>query len=423
MLSAAIAFGADAVYAGQPRYSLRARNNEFGSLDTLAKGVEMARTAGKSFYLVSNLLPHNAKLTTWRRDMEAAIALRPDALIMSDPGLIDLAREAWPEMPIHLSVQANTLNWAAVRFWQKLGIARVILSRELTFEEIAEIRAQCPEIELEVFAHGALCIAHSGRCLLSGYFNHRDANQGVCTNACRWRYRVAPAEEDATGALAPVLLEETSRPGEWMPLEEDEHGSYILNSRDLCAIEHVARLIAIGVDSLKIEGRTKSAYYVARTCQNYRAAIDDASAGRPFNPVLKAALENLAQRGYTDGFYQRHVPHRPADYQNYERGHSASEKSQYVGDAARFEPERKLMEITVKNRFAVGDRLEIVHPEGNCVMTVERMENAEGVPLQVAPGAGHRVWLPMSATHAGAFLARRLADGNVFERMVGERGV
>jgi len=408
MLSTAIAFGADAVYAGQPRYSLRARNNEFGSLDTLAKGMELTRAAGKSFYLVSNLLPHNAKLTTWKRDLEAAIALRPDALIMADPGLIDLARETWPEMPIHLSVQANTLNWAAVKFWQKQGIARVILSRELSFEEIAEIRDRCPEIELEVFVHGALCIAHSGRCLLSGYFNHRDANQGVCTNACRWAYRVTPADEDATGALSPVLIEETSRPGDWMPLEEDEHGSYILNSRDLCAIEHVARLIAIGVDSLKIEGRTKSAYYVARTCQNYRAAMDDALAGRPFNPALKDALENLAQRGYTDGFYQRHAPphQTAAEYQNYARGYSASEKSQYVGDAARFDSERGLMEITVKNRFAVGDRLEIVHPEGNSIMTIERMEGATGEPLHVAPGAGHRVWLPIPSTHTGAFLAR-----------------
>ncbi|MDR0233844.1 MAG: tRNA 5-hydroxyuridine modification protein YegQ [Zoogloeaceae bacterium] len=406
MLSAAVAFGADAVYAGQPRYSLRARNNEFGSLATLANGMEIARAAGKSFYLVSNLLPHNAKLTTWRRDMETSVALKPDALIMADPGLIDLAREAWPDMPIHLSVQANTLNWAAVKFWQKLGIARVILSRELSFEEISEIRARCPDIELEVFVHGALCIAHSGRCLLSGYFNHRDANQGVCANACRWKYRVMPAEEDATGAFSPVLIEETSRSGEWMPMEEDEHGSYILNSRDLCAIEHVAKLIEIGVDSLKIEGRTKSAYYVARACQNYRAAVDDAIAGRPFNPALLTALENLAQRGYTDGFYQRHARNRPDEYQNYSRGHSVSEKSQYVGDAARFEPLRNLMEVTVKNRFARGDRLEIVHPQGNSIVTVEHMENAAGEPIQTAPGAGHRVWLPLPAGHTGAFLAR-----------------
>ncbi|MCL2076428.1 MAG: U32 family peptidase C-terminal domain-containing protein [Betaproteobacteria bacterium] len=404
MLSAALAFGADAVYAGQPRYSLRARNNEFGSITALAQGIEMTHAAGKSFYLVSNLLPHNAKLTTWRRDMEAAIALQPDALIMADPGLIDIARNAWPKMPIHLSVQANTMNWAAVKFWQKLGIARVILSRELSLEEIAEIRARCPEIELEVFVHGALCIAHSGRCLLSGYFNHRDANQGVCTNACRWEYRVAPAEEDAAGALAPVFIEEASRPDEWMQMEEDGHGSYILNSRDLRAIEHVARLIEIGVDSLKIEGRTKSAYYVARACQNYRIAIDDAYAGRPFDPALLVALENLAQRGYTGGFYQRHA--KPDEYQNYSRGHSASSKSQYVGDAARFDAERNLMEIVVKNRFTLGDSLEIVHPQGNSIIMVERMENAAREPVEVAPGAGHHVWLPIPAENTGAFLAR-----------------
>ena len=404
MLSAALAFGADAVYAGQPRYSLRARNNEFGSIATLAQGIAMTHAAGKSFYLVSNLLPHNRKLLTWQRDMEEAIALKPDALIMSDPGLIDMAREAWPEMPIHLSVQANTMNWAAVKFWQKQGIRRVILSREISLDEIAEIRERCPDIELEVFVHGALCIAHSGRCLLSGYFNHRDANQGVCTNACRWEYKTAPAAEDAAKELAPIFIEETSRPGEWMQMEEDEHGSYILNSRDLRAIEHVARLVEIGVDSLKIEGRTKSAYYVARACQNYRIAIDDAKAGRPFNHELLLALENLAQRGYTGGFYQRHAS--PDEYQNYERGHSISEKSQYVGDAARFDPERRLMEITVKNRFALGDRLEIIHPEGNHIITLGKMENAVGEAMEVAPGAGHQVWIPLPAEHTGAFLAR-----------------
>ncbi len=400
MMRAAFAFGADAIYAGQPRYSLRVRNNEFGDLATLGGAIAEAHAAGKQFFVVSNIFPRNAKLKTYLADMAPVVALKPDALIMSDPGLIDLVRETWPEQTIHLSVQANTVNWAAVRFWQKMGVARIILSRELSLDEVAEIRQQCPDVELEVFVHGALCIAYSGRCLLSGYFNHRDPNQGTCTNSCRWDYKVStvngPQEQE-------ILLEERQRPGELMPIEEDEHGTYIMNSKDLRAIEHVHRLTEIGVDSLKIEGRTKSPYYVARACQAYRRAIDDAVAGRPFDPRLLADLENLANRGYTDGFYQRH---HDAEYQNYLRGHSESAKSQYVGDAVVYDAERGLMEIVVKNRFAVGDTLECVLPGGNFPLRIERMENAEGEPLAVAPGSGHRVWLPLPQHAQGAFVAR-----------------
>ena len=201
MQDTAYAFGADAVYAGQPRYSLRARNNEFGDLATLARGIATARAQGKKFYLVSNVIPRNAKVRTYLADLAEVIALQPDALIMADPGLIAMVRERWPEMQVHLSVQANTVNYAAVKFWKSLGLSRVILSRELSLDEIEEIRQQCPDIELEVFIHGALCIAYSGRCLLSGYFNHRDANQGTCTNSCRWDYKVDHAEETGTGDI------------------------------------------------------------------------------------------------------------------------------------------------------------------------------------------------------------------------------
>ncbi|GHT92935.1 U32 family peptidase [Betaproteobacteria bacterium] len=424
MMRAAFAFGADAVYAGQPRYSLRVRNNEFGALEKLGAGIAEAHAAGKSFYVVSNIFPRNAKLVTYREDMAAVVALQPDALIMADPGLIDMVRERWPALPVHLSVQANTVNWAAVRFWKKMGLTRVILSRELSLDDIAEIRQQCPDIELEVFVHGALCVAYSGRCLLSGYFNHRDANQGACTNACRWDYRVAPAAEDAAGVARPAVtpsdqgasglfqprpeqktwfLEEPRRPGELMPIEEDEHGTYIMNSRDLRAIEHVQRLVDMGVDSLKIEGRTKSAYYVARATQSYRAAIDDARAGRPFNPERLSELENLANRGYTDGFYQRH---HDAEYQNYLQGYSASAQSQYVGDVGTFDQQRGLTEIIVKNRFVKGDQLEILHPQGNRRMQVAHMENAEGEAIETAPGSGHRVWIALPEGCEGAFLAR-----------------
>ena len=416
MMRTAFDFGADAIYAGQPRYSLRVRNNEFGTLAKLGEGIAEAHARGKQFFVVSNIIPHNAKLHTYLDDMAPVIALKPDALIMSDPGLIDMVRETWPEQVIHLSVQANTVNWAAVRFWQKIGVDRIILSRELSLDEVAEIRQQCPDIELEVFVHGALCIAYSGRCLLSGYFNHRDPNQGTCTNSCRWDYKVSTSDGaplNLPGGEQPVqfytsrdqeiLLEEKHRPGELMPIEEDEHGTYIMNSKDLRAIEHVQRLVEIGVDSLKIEGRTKSPYYVARTAQVYRQAIDDAVAGRPLDPKLLGELEGLANRGYTDGFYQRHHEH---EMQNYLRGHSESGRSLYVGDVIGWDAARGMAEVEVKNRFAVGDRLEVIHPSGNREIALERIENAEAAQINVAPGNGHRVWIPLPANLPGALLAR-----------------
>ncbi|NMG54418.1 prephenate-dependent tRNA uridine(34) hydroxylase TrhP [Aromatoleum aromaticum] len=427
MMRTAFAFGADAVYAGQPRYSLRVRNNSFGKLEALAQGIDEAHAAGKAFYLVNNIYPHNTKVRSFLADLEPVVALGPDALIMADPGLMMMVRERWPEVAIHLSVQANTTNYAAVRFWASIGVKRIILSRELSLDEIAEIRDACPDVELEVFVHGALCVAYSGRCLLSGYFNHRDPNQGSCTNSCRWDYKVHDAAEDDSGDVRRVpqgaglgsgprhaagervwLIEEGTRPGELMPVEEDEHGTYILNSKDLRAVEHVARLVAIGVDSLKIEGRTKSPYYVARASQAYRRAIDDAVAGRPFDVRLLGELEGLANRGYTDGFYERH--HTP-DHQNYLRGHSESGRSLLVGEVLGFDPARGLAEVEVKNAFGVGDRIEFVHPGGNDTVCLERLEDAAGAPVGRVPGAGRRLWLPLPATVQGAgpcFIARFL---------------
>jgi len=198
----AFAYGADAVYAGQPRYSLRVRENEFNHLENIAKGIEQAHALGKQFYIASNLSPHNNKVNSYLSDMEAVIAMNPDALIMSDPGLIMLVRERWPDMPVHLSVQANAVNWATVKFWQQQGLTRVILSRELGLSEIEEIKQRVPEMELEVFVHGALCIAYSGRCLLSGYMTHRDSNQGACTNSCRWKYQTHEAEQSPEGGIS-----------------------------------------------------------------------------------------------------------------------------------------------------------------------------------------------------------------------------
>ncbi len=456
----AFAYGADAIYAGQPRYSLRVRNNEFNRLEVLEAACKEAHAQGRKFYLASNLSPHNNKVRTYLKDLEPVIAMRPDALIMADPGLIMMVRERWPEQPIHLSVQANTVNYATVRFWQRQGIVRVILSRELSLDEIEEIRQTCPEMELEVFVHGALCIAYSGRCLLSGYMTHRDSNQGACTNSCRWQYNVHTARENAVGDLiavanatspepdnafpngaaqtevvrldaarpnathpsagatslvsghfdpaahrgplqtaagpvaeAPsdeiaVLLQEKTRPGEYMPAYEDEHGTYIMNSKDLRAVQHVQRLVEMGIHSLKIEGRTKSHYYVGRTTQVYRRAIDDALAGRAFDPHLYFALDHLANRGYTEGFYRRHVP---SEYQNYEDGASVNLQQQFVGEGLGYDRDSGWLTIAVKNRILAGERLELITPAGNVEFPLAAMETLHGQAIDVAPGDGHTV--------------------------------
>ena len=404
MLKTALDFGATAVYAGQPRYSLRVRNNDFGDLEVLREGIETTHALGHKFYLVSNIFPHGNKIKHYIKNMEPVVALKPDAMIMSDPGLIMMAREAWPDMEIHLSVQANTVNAAAVRFWKSVGVSRVILSRELSLEQVEQIRQDCPDTELEVFVHGALCIAYSGRCLLSGYFNHRDANQGTCTNSCRWDYKVKPAAEDASGDV--YLIEESQREGSYMPVEEDEHGTYVMNSKDLRAIEHVKRLVEIGVDSLKIEGRTKSPYYVARTAQAYRQAINDAVAGKELNPALLGQLEGLANRGYTSGFFQRHTPEST---QNYLRGFSESGRSMYVGDVMTYDADKKMVQIEAKNKFSVGDWVEIIHPAGNFDMQIESMQNNQGETVSSAPGSGHVVWIAVPRDFTGAYVARYVA--------------
>ncbi len=395
----AFAYGADAVYAGMPRYSLRVRNNDFLE-NNLRIGIDEAHRQGRQFFVATNVMPHDAKLKTFLDDIAPVIDMGPDALIMADPGLIMLVRERWPDMPIHLSVQANTVNAAGVRFWQSVGLQRVILSRELSLDEVAEVRQACPDMEIEVFVHGALCIAYSGRCLLSGYFNHRDANQGTCTNSCRWDYKIAREDLDAVAEI-PVdrikrhpkadevyYLEERERPGEFMPIFEDEHGTYIMNSRDLRAVEHVQRLTEIGVDCLKIEGRTKSHYYTARTTQVYRRAIDDAMAGRPFDPTLLSELENLSNRGYTDGFFQRH---ESQELQSYRQGASTSSRSQFVAEVIEIDPQTGLAALAVKNKFRVGDEMELVSPQGNRRFRLEAMTDKHDKPLNEVPGGGWEV--------------------------------
>ena len=427
----AFAYGADAVYAGQPRYSLRVRNNEFDE-QHLERGIKRAHELGKKFYVVSNIAAHNGKIKTYMRDIAPIIAMKPDALIMSDPGLISMVRAEYPEQEIHLSVQSNAVNWATVKFWYDQGITRVVLSRELSIREIHEIGQAVPEMELEVFVHGALCMAYSGRCLLSGYINKRDSNQGTCTNACRWNYKTYEGREDVTGDIVGVplevneniteltsnqafpdlepnegsptlgvgqpsdqilLLEEEGRSGEYMPAFEDEHGTYIMNSKDLRAVELIPDMVKMGIDSLKIEGRTKSHYYVARTAQVYRKAIDDAAAGKPFDSSLMTDLESLASRGYTEGFLRRHVH---SEYQNYEYGVSKSDRQRFVGEVmAVLERDGKsYLEVDVKNKFCVGDSLEIMSPDGNVSLVLAEMLDKHDKPIDVAKGSGWIVRIP-----------------------------
>jgi len=425
----AFAYGADAVYAGQPRYSLRVRNNEF-TLENIQLGINEAHQLGKKFYLVNNIAPHNGKLKTFLKDIAPVIQMKPDALIMSDPGLIMLVRENFPDMPIHLSVQANAVNWATVKFWYQQGVERVILSRELSLDEIEDIRFHCPEVELEVFVHGALCMAYSGRCLLSGYINKRDPNQGTCTNSCRWKYDSHPATETETGdiiATKPVnepmiyvpeqkpiddivLLQEQGRPGEYMPAFEDEHGTYIMNSKDLRAVEHVERLIKIGVHSLKIEGRTKSFYYCARTAQIYNQAINDSMAEKTFNHQLNTDLEHLAHRGYTEGFLKRH---RHGDTQNYDYGYSKSDTQQFVGEVITRDEDSGYVVIDVKNKFLIGDQLELMTPQGNLTFTLDKMINKNGESITDAKGSGHivRIELDTELDLSFAIIMRYLDEG------------
>ncbi|MGV0885945.1 tRNA 5-hydroxyuridine modification protein YegQ [Acinetobacter venetianus] len=405
----AFAYGADAVYAGQPRYSLRVRNNEFDH-DNLKIGIDEAHALGKKFYVVANIQPHNSKLKNFIRDIEPIIAMQPDALIMSDPGLIMMVREHFPDVQIHLSVQANAINWATVKFWKDYGLSRVILSRELSLEEIEEIQKHVPEIELEVFVHGALCMAYSGRCLLSGYMNKRDANQGACTNACRWEYKIHDAKEDANGDVIPVQqLDEPKQccsnadsenttqtvlvqrnDEEMFAAEEDEHGTYFMNSKDLRAVQHVDRLTHMGIASLKIEGRTKSYFYCARTAQIYRKAIDDALSGKAFDQRLMHQLEGLANRGYTEGFLRRHIH---SDYQNYEDGSSHFDYQQFCGEV--LERHGDYVRIEVKNRFLMGDSLELMTPKGNISFVLEHMRDLKGNSIDNAKGSGHIVEIPL----------------------------
>jgi putative protease len=363
----AIDFGADAIFAGVPRYSLRARENEFWDPELVKEAVDFVKARNKKIYLTCNIYAHNNKINSFMEAMTDMVALKPDAFIMTDPGLIALTKDKFPEASIHLSTQANNTNWAQVKFWQSYGIDRVILARELTVQEIKEIHDKVPEMELEAFIHGAICMAYSGRCLLSNYLSYRDANQGTCSHTCRWGFKVQANNavgDDVRTEYIPLegdfYLEEKERPGEMMPVDEDEFGTYIMNSKDLCAIDYLADLRDAGVTSFKVEGRNKTEYYAALVARAYRKGIDAISDGSPLPKDLRdwmlEEVSTTANRGFIPGFYARNAK---AAAQELERSHCV-QTHLYAARVLAYEATTNIVCLEIKNRIDIGDELTII---------------------------------------------------------------
>lgn len=391
----ALDFGADAVYAGVPKWSLRVRGNGFVR-DDFEKGIAYAHSLGKKVHAVLNIIPHVRRTQGFNAILDEMAALKPDAFIMGDPGLIDMVRERYPDIPIHLSVQANTVNAGSVKFWQKVGLTRCILARELSITEIDLIKQACPEMEVEVFIHGALCIAVSGRCLISGFLAHRDANIGACNNACRYGFKVrnihsAHSEEFADPTSLSMQIEESMHhPNEWFNLEEDQCGSYLMNSKDLCALPILDKLIKTGVDSLKIEGRSRSPFYAAAISRAYRLAIDAIAKGEEVPPESYQIVNSIPSRGYTTGLL---IPHRPDETQDYDTNAPSAGKWQIAGDITERDAEGRLL-ITVKNRFEKGSKMKLFTPQGLLDLSCEHMVDDRDRPVDVAPGSGYFVKVP-----------------------------
>jgi putative protease len=405
----AFAFGADAVYAGVPLFSLRARENDF-DIASIKEAVDYAHGIGKKIYLTCNIYAHNNKIKAFMKAMEQMVALKPDAFIMADPGLISLVREKWPEAVIHLSVQANNTNWAQVKFWKKLGIERVILSRELSLKEIKEIHENCPDMELETFVHGAICMAYSGRCLLSNYFSWRDPNQGTCTHSCRWEYDIyenITPEDDVLTTYQPLkgefFLEEKTRPGEMMEIDEDSYGTYIMNAKDLCAIEYLPQLIDAGVISFKVEGRSKTIYYASIVAKAYREAIDLLAEGKtPDLRKLMTEIESTANRGFIPGFLPENPKHKGEDYEkNYTK-----QTHLFAAVVREFNPTTMVAKLEIKNRFDLGQELEFVMPDRSFRMTVTELKNAKGESVEHAHGGADDLWMKLSEPVSEYCLAR-----------------
>jgi len=397
-LSYAFAYGADAVYAGVPRFSLRARENDFDNT-VVEEAVALSRKHNKKIYLTLNIFPHNRKLDSFTESLKWMAKLKPDAIIVSDPGIIYLSQQYCPSVPLHLSTQANTVNWASVKFWKEQGVSRIILSRELSIDEIAEIKQRVPDIELESFVHGAICVAYSGRCLLSNYFTHRDPNQGTCTHSCRWNYKIYsgedfPNETQYKSLKGNYYIEENERPGQFLPIDEDENGTYIMNAKDLCTIRILDRLAAAGVDSFKIEGRSKSIYYLSIITRAYRRAIDDLKNGKSFDESLEQEMFSVANRGYITGFLEKNPRHFG---ENFDSGKSDQQNYLFCGQIKRFDSESGMAVISVRNRIEVGEEVEAINPTGSITFTIEYLSTENGKSIEVAHGGGEDVCLRIPA--------------------------
>ena len=369
VLKTAVIYGADAVYIGGEAFGLRAKAKNFTKED-MKEGSAFAHERGAKVYVTANILAHNEDLPGVEAYFEEMKEVRPDALIISDPGVFAIARKILPDMELHVSTQANNTNYGTFLFWYNQGARRVVTARELSLKEIKEIRDRIPEdMEIESFIHGAMCISYSGRCLLSNYFVGRDANQGACTHPCRWKYSV---------------VEET-RPGEYMPVYENERGTYIFNSKDLCMIEHIPEMIEAGIDSFKIEGRMKTALYVATVARTYRKAIDDYLESpekyRANMEWYKAEIGKCTYREFTTGFYF----HKPDSTTQIYDSNTYVKNYTYIGTVETvFEDGSFQMEQ--KNKFTVGETIEIMKPDGrNLSVTVEEIRNEEGEPMESAP--------------------------------------
>ena len=380
-LKIAVVYGADAVYFGGEMFSLRAGAGNM-TLEEMKEGVEFAHARGVKCYLTVNIFAHNEDiepLTDYLlqlRDMHMDL----DAFIVSDPGIIDLIQEIIPDAEIHLSTQANMTNYRTANFWYKLGVKRIVLARELTFEEIRQLRQQIPDdMELEAFVHGAMCISYSGRCLLSNFMIERDANRGACAHPCRWKY---------------ALVEE-QRPGEYYPVEEDERGTYILNSRDLCMIDHIPELAEAGIVSAKIEGRMKSIFYVATLVSSYRRAID-AYYEDPEHYVFREAwmteMMKASHREFTTGFYF----HQPTNKdQNYQTSAYTREYS-FTGLVLDYDPKTGIATVEQRNKMVLGDEIEVMGPGKDFfTQTLKEMYDEEGTPVQSAPHPQQILRIPM----------------------------
>ena len=369
VLKIAVIYGADAVYIGGEVFGLRAKAKNF-SMEDMAEGIQFAHEHGVKVYVTANILAHNGDLEGVREYFTQLKEIKPDALIISDPGIYTIAKEICPEIERHISTQANNTNYGTYQFWWNQGAKRVVTARELSLNEIAEIRKNIPdEMEIETFVHGAMCISYSGRCLLSNYFTGRDANQGACTHPCRWKYAVV----------------EEKRPGEYLPVYENERGTYIFNSKDLCMIEHIPELIEAGIDSFKIEGRMKTALYVATVARTYRKAIDDyLTSPEKYKENMDWYLEqisNCTYRQFTTGFFFGKPSEESQIYDN----NTYIKEYTYLGIVGE-RNEEGLYQIEQRNKFSLGEQIEVMKPDGrNILVTVKRIVDEDGNEMESAP--------------------------------------